>query len=163
MRVDLNNNKLRLGLIIIGIICIFLVTSCAGGNVTRNGIFQDHHQSTKEQLVGEWRVVNKDVTIPGEVVYTFFKDAKGKVALNVNGEDVEMKYFDSYDNLSISFHYFDKDENDFYVYAQFKNYSKSELLIHASNVTDQNGVQASLAKDDSRYLLKRIVASNKEQ
>lgn len=163
MRVDLNNNKLRIGLIIVGLISIFLVSSCAGGNVTRNGIFQDHHQSTKEQLVGEWRTVDNDVTIPGDVVYKFSKDTKGKIALNVNGEDVEMKYFDSYDNLSLSFHYFDKDENDFYVYAQFKNYSKSELLIHAGNVTDQNGVQASLAKDNSSYLLKRIVASNKEQ
>ncbi len=163
MRVDLNNNKLRLGLILIGLICIFLISSCAGGHVTRNGIFEDHHQSTKEELVGEWRAVNTEVAIPGEVVYKFFKDEKGKVALKVNGESVEMRYFDAYDNLSVSFHYLDKNKNDFFVYAQFKNYLKNELVIHSSNVTDANGAQASLAKDDSSFLLKKIVASNKEQ
>ncbi len=163
IRVDLNNDKLRMGLILIGLICIFLISSCAGGHVTRNGIFQDHHQLTKEELVGEWRVVNEELAMPGAVVYKFFKDDKGKVALNVNGEQVQMRYFDVYDNLSVSFHYLDKNKNDFFVYAQFKNYLKNELVIHSGNVTDANGAQASLAKDDSRFLLKKIVASNKEQ
>lgn len=162
MRVNLNDDRLRFGLIIVGLICIFLVSSCAGGHVTRNGIFQDHHQSTKEELVGEWRMSNEESIIPGQVVYKFFKDGKGKVALNVNGEDVEMRYFDAYDQLSISFHYMDKDKNDVYVFAQFKNYLKNELMIHSENATGGVNEQTSLAKDESRFLLKKVVAANKQ-
>lgn len=161
MTTDLNNHKLRLSLILIGFVIIFLASSCAGGNVTKNGVFQDNHQVEQQQLVGEWRTVNTELAIPGEVVYKFTKGAKGKVALNVNGEDVEMMYFDSYDNLSYSFHYLDKDKNEFFVYAQFKNYNKSELLINSGRVTDKSTVQASLEKDNSRYVLRKVIVSNK--
>lgn len=163
MCVNLNNNRFRFGLVIIGVVCIFLLSSCAGGHVTRNGIFQDHHQPTKEGLVGEWRTFNEELDIPGGVVYKFFKDDKGKVGLEVNGEEVEMRYFDTYDQLSISFHYLDKNRNDFYVFAQFKSYSKDQLLIHSGNSVGTGTQQTSLAKDESRFLLRKVVASSKEQ
>ena len=141
---------------------IVMMSSCAGGYTTRNGIFQDHHKGFKEKLIGDWRVANEELNVPGPTVFKFYKTSRKKVALRVNNEDVEMKYFDSNDALSFSFHYFNSEGKDHYVYCKFRNYARQELMIYQDMDSNQglSQMKASLTPQAKFKVLSRTIASN---
>ncbi len=164
MKTILRKEVARVGLIGIGFLILFLAASCADGYVTQNGFLEKGHKELKESLVGDWRVIDKDLKIPGSIVYEFFKGDKGKLKLKINGEEASIERFDSVDGLSFTFHFTDGAKNSNYVYGQFKSYAKKELIVYQgsnSNSKQLSHIEASATEiKDFKTLNKVIVASN---
>lgn len=158
----MKEDVVRISFIGLGILVLFLATSCSGGYVTRNGLLQDGHKELKASLVGDWRVIDKDFSVPGPIVYEFYKGEKGKFGLKVNGEEAVMERFDSVDGLSFTFHFKDKDQEENYVYGHFKSYAKSELIIYQGKTSDSNmkQVEASVSDNETFKVLSRVVVAS---
>lgn len=122
---------------VLSVVCM----SCAGGNVSQNGLFENDHRELKESLVGVWGLANA-----GEEIYEFYKEGK-EVKLRVMGVETEMAHFDSPDGLTFSFEYKKGSGNATFVLGQFKSYQRQGLLaIEDSPVSQKAGPMLNLEK-----------------
>ncbi len=104
------------------------LTSCSGGFVSQNGLFEDGHKELKNSLVGSWRIVKTDGELIGEELYEFFKEDK-EVSLKVNGVERTIERFDSSDGLSFTFEYKSGEEQKVFVVGQFRSTAKKVLML----------------------------------
>lgn len=114
-------------LVCLSVLCSMIFMSCAGGNVSQNGLFENDHKELKESLIGSWQIVNQEYDVAGQEMYEFYQDAK-KVKLKVMGVEREMERFDSSDGLTFSFEYNNEEAKKIYVLGQFKSYERRELV-----------------------------------
>lgn len=114
-------------LIYLSLVFSVVLTSCAGGHVSQNGLFERDHKELKESLVGSWQVPDRQNADGGQEVYEFYKDDK-KVKLRVLGIEREIERFDSADGITFSFEYKIEENKKIYVLGQFKSYQRKELL-----------------------------------
>lgn len=114
-------------LIYLSLVFSVILTSCAGGNVSQNGLFERDHKELKESLVGSWQMLDKQNGVDGQEMYEFYKDDK-KVKLRVLGIEREIERFDSADGVTFSFEYKIEENKKIYVLGQFKSYERKELL-----------------------------------
>lgn len=118
-----------------------LFSSCAGGDIAQNGIFEKEHKELKESLVGSWQLIDQKNQAPGQEMYQFYKENK-KVKLKVLGVEREMERFFSADGVTFSFEYRIEEDKKIYVLGQFRSYERRELLATQEL---PNGVHQSLS------------------
>ena len=135
-------------------------TSCSGGYVTQNGIFENGHKELKESLIGSWRIMNPDASLVGEQVYEFCKNSRN-IQLKVNGVIRKMERFDSTHGLSFTFEYLNDVMERVYVVGQFKSYARNVLLIvegHGS--ININSLQSQVMLEKGMGSTESVVVSN---
>ncbi len=138
-------------LIYLTLMLAMVLSSCAGGDISQNGIFEKDHKDLKQSLVGSWQLVDQGSKVPGPEMYEFYKENK-KVKLRVRGVEREMERFFSADGVTFSFEYKIEDNKKIYVLGQFRSYERKELLatqempdgmhLSLSMIKKQTGVKA---------------------
>jgi hypothetical protein len=123
--------------LILSVVCM----SCAGGNVSHNGLFENDHKELKESLVGSWGTADA-----GPELYAFYKEGKA-VKLRVRGVKTKMERFDSPDGLTFSFEYRDQSDHVVFVLGQFKSYQRQAFIaVEEVSGMKEAGSVLSLAK-----------------
>jgi len=142
------------------LIATWTLSSCSGGFVSQNGIFENGHKELKESLVGSWRIVKTDGGLIGEEMYEFYQGAK-EVALKVNGVEREIKRFDSSDGQSFTFEYLDSNKEKVFVVGQFRSSAKKVLMLLEEPTNSKRlGLHTSLTLERRTIQTETIVAKS---
>ena len=145
---------------ILALVMVWSLSSCSGGFVSQNGIFENGHKELKESLDGSWRIVKTDGGLIGEELYEFYKDAKD-VSLKVNGVEREIERFDSSDGQSFTFEYQNGEAQRVFVVGQFKSSAKRVLtLLEEPMNVGKEGRLASLTLERRTKQTETVVAQS---
>ena len=136
------------------------LSSCSGGFVSQNGIFENGHKELKETLVGSWRIVKTDGELIGEEWYEFYKDEK-EIGLKVNGVERKIERFDSEGGLSFTFEYLNGENAKVFVVGQFRSSARRTLtLIEEPMGAEMGGLYSSLTLERRLKQAETVVAQS---